>query len=202
MAPDRVQFIKRLIILNAVVPATLVAWDAARGQLGANPVEFILRSTGIVALVFLALSLTVTPARVLLGAGWLTKLRRTLGLISFAYACVHVSIYLSLDQSFNLLAILRDAITRPFIALGMLAFGLMVPLAWTSTNAAIRRLGKRWTEIHKRVYIVAICAVAHYWLEVKADKTRPLIFVAVFGLLLFYRFVNRKPSSKIARASS
>ncbi len=200
MAPDRIDFLKRAILINAVVPAALIGWDVARGQLGANPIELILRSTGIMALVFLALSLAITPARELLGVPWLTKLRRLLGLTSFAYACVHVAIYLSLEQSFHLVNVAIDVVTRPFITLGAIAFGLMVTLAWTSTNAAIRRLGKRWTEIHKRVYIVAICAVAHYWIEVKADKTRPMIFVAIFGALLFYRFVNRKPQSKIARA--
>src|SRR6185503_8493120 len=124
----------------------------------ANPVEFILRSTGTMALLFLALTLTVTPARQLLGIPWLTRIRRMLGLLSFSYACLHVSLYLSLDQSFDLIAVARDAVTRPFISFGMLAFGFMVPLAWTSTNAAMRRLGKRWTEIHKRVYWVALFA--------------------------------------------
>lgn len=191
MTPAGMDFTRRLILVNALVPAVMVAGDAARGQLGANPVEFVLRSTGIVALVFLALSLIITPARQLLAAPWLTKLRRLLGLTSFAYATVHVAIYLSLDQSFDLIAIARDAVTRPFVTFGMLAFGFMVPLAWTSTNAAIRRLGKRWTSLHKRVYAVAVFAVLHYWLEVKADTTRPMIFAGIFGLLLFYRYVVR-----------
>jgi sulfoxide reductase heme-binding subunit YedZ len=191
MRPEGIEFTKRVILLNALVPAVLVGGDIVRGQLGANPVEFVLRSTGIVALVFLALTLTVTPARQLLGAPWLTKLRRLLGLLSFGYATVHVAIYLSLDQGFDLIAVALDAVTRPFITFGMLAFGFMVPLAWTSTNAAIRRLGKRWTSLHRRVYAVAVFAVVHYWLEVKADTTKPMIFVGVFGLLLYYRWVRR-----------
>ena len=191
MTAGRIDFIKRVILLNAMVPAVLVAGDAVRGQLGANPVEFVLRSTGIVALLFLALSLTITPARQLLGVPWLTRLRRLLGLLSFGYASVHVAIYLSLDQSFDPIAIAGDALTRPFITFGMLAFGFMVPLAWTSTNAAIRRLGKRWALLHRRVYAVAVFAVVHYWLEVKADTTRPMIFAAIFGALLFYRYVMR-----------
>jgi DMSO/TMAO reductase YedYZ heme-binding membrane subunit len=191
MNAERIAFIKRVILVNAAVPITLLGWDVARGRLGANPIEFMLRSTGIIALVFLALSLTITPARELLGLPWLTKLRRMLGLLSFTYACVHVSLYLSLDQGFNLPAIGVDAVTRPFITVGVIAFALMFQLAWTSTNAAIRRLGKRWTVVHRRVYLVAVCAVLHYWLEVKADKTKPLIFVAIFAVLLFYRFVMR-----------
>ena len=191
MTPAGIEFTKRVILLNALVPAVLVGSDIVRGQLGANPVEFVLRSTGIVALVFLALTLTITPARQLFGAPWLTKLRRLLGLLSFGYASVHVAIYLSLDQGFDLIAILRDAVTRPFVTFGMLAFGFMVPLAWTSTNAAIRRLGKRWAIVHRRVYAVAVFAVIHYWLEVKADTTRPMIFASIFGALLFYRYVMR-----------
>jgi sulfoxide reductase heme-binding subunit YedZ len=199
MRPEAIAFTKRVILLNALVPGVLVGGDIVRGQLGANPIEFVLRSTGIVALVFLALSLTITPARQLLGAPWLTKLRRLLGLLSFGYASVHVAIYLSLDQSFDLIAIVTDGLTRPFITLGMLAFGFMLPLAWTSTDAAIRRLGKRWARLHRRVYLVAVFAVAHYWLEVKADTTKPMIFAAIFGLLLFYRFVVRgvaKPAER------
>jgi methionine sulfoxide reductase heme-binding subunit len=191
MAPERVQFIKRMILLNAFVPLALVGWDAAHGNLGANPVEFTLRATGTMALLFLAMSLTVTPARRLLGLPWLNKTRRMLGLISFAYACLHVTMYLTLDQSLNLVAIASDAVTRPFIMFGMLAFGLLVPLAWTSTDRAIRRLGKRWGQIHKRVYIVAVAACVHFWLEVKADTTKPLVFAVIFGALLFYRFVVR-----------
>jgi len=191
MKPDTLAFVKKLLLCNAAVPAVLIGADAARGNLGANPVEFILRATGTMALLFLALTLTITPARQLLGAPWLTKLRRMLGLLSFAYACVHVSIYLSLDQSFDVVAIAGDAVTRPFVTFGMLAFGFMVPLAWTSTNAAIRRLGKRWTQIHARVYLVAVFAAVHFWLEVKADTTKPAIFASVFALLLFYRFVRR-----------
>jgi sulfoxide reductase heme-binding subunit YedZ len=192
MAPERVDFVKRLVLVNALVPAVLIGSDAAHGRLGANPVEFVLRGTGIMALLFLALTLTVTPARKLLGAGWLLKLRRMLGLLSFGYAVVHVALYLSLEQGLDLLAVARDVVTRPFITLGALAFGFMVPLAWTSTNAAIKRLGKRWGELHKRVYLVAVFAVGHYWLEVKADTTKPVVFAAIFGLLLFYRFVMRR----------
>lgn len=199
MAPDRIDFVKKLVLVNALVPAVLIGSDALRGRLGANPVEFVLRATGTMALLFLALSLAVTPARKLLGAPWLTKLRRMLGLLSFGYATVHVAIYLSLEESFDFLAVARDVVTRPFISLGALAFGFMVPLAWTSTNAAIRRLGRRWTEIHKRVYAVAVFAVLHFWLEVKADTTKPTVFAAIIGGLLFYRFVTRQPASRLGR---
>lgn len=187
-----VGFVRVALVANGLVPLALIGWDAATGDLGANPVEFVLRSTGTMALVFLVLTLAVTPARRLLGLPWLTKLRRTLGLMSFGYACLHVTIYLTLDQGLSLSAIASDAITRPFVTLGMLAFGFMVPLASTSTNAAIRRLGPRWSQIHRRIYAVAVFAGLHYWLEVKADVAKPAVFLAAIALLLFYRYVNRR----------
>jgi DMSO/TMAO reductase YedYZ heme-binding membrane subunit len=190
MSPERTSFVKRVLLVNALVPLVLLGGDAARGELGANPVELVLRATGILALVFLALTLTVTPARQLLGAPWLGKLRRLLGLVSFGYACLHVTIYVVLDQGLDVAAIATDLVTRPFVTFGALAFGLMVPLAWTSTDAAIRRLGRRWAALHRRIYVVAVCAVVHFWLVVKADTTRPILFAVVFGVLLFYRYVR------------
>jgi len=185
------RFAKLLLVFNAAVPLALLGWDAAHGNLGANPIEFVLRSTGTLALVFLILTLAVSPARRLLGLLWLTKLRRALGLISFAYACLHVSIYVVLDQGLNPLAIVGDALTRPFIFFGMAAFGFMVPLAWTSTDAAVRRMGKRWTLLHQKVVWIAVFAGVHYYLEVKADTAKPLVFIGLLALLIFWRFVMR-----------
>ncbi len=196
MAVD-VRFAKLLVVTNAAVPLALLGWDAARGDLGANPVEFCLRSTGTLALVFLVLTLAVTPARRLLGQGWLVKLRRALGLVCFGYAALHFLIYLVLDQGLNPVAVLGDAVTRPFIACGLLAFGFMAPLAWTSTDAAIRRMGRRWGVLHKKVTWVAGFAGVHYWLEVKADTARPMIFLGILGLLLFWRFVSSGVSRKV-----
>jgi sulfoxide reductase heme-binding subunit YedZ len=198
MAPKDVRFAKLVVCVNAAVPLALVGWDAARGDLGANPVEFVLRATGTLALVFLALSLVVTPARRLLGLVWLVKLRRALGLIAFAYASLHVTLYLTLDQGLNLAAIASDALTRPFITAGMLAYGLLVTLAITSTDAAVRRLGKRWAVIHRRVYTIAVLACLHEWLAVKADTEKPLVFAAGFGVLLFYRFAVRGTTTAAA----
>ncbi len=189
-----VGFVKRVVLASGLVPLALVAWDVAHRNLGANPVEFVLRSTGTLAFVFLVLTLAVTPARRLLGAPWLTKLRRLLGLLSFGYASLHVLLYLTLDQGLDLRAVASDALTRPFITFGMLAFGFMVPLAWTSTNAAIRRLGTRWASLHRRVYAVAVFAGLHYWLEVKADLAKPVIFGVAIAVLLFYRWVVRDNS--------
>jgi sulfoxide reductase heme-binding subunit YedZ len=191
-----VGFAKLLVCVNAAVPLALLGWDAAHGSLGANPVELVLRATGTLALVFLLLTLAVTPLRRLLGLVWLVKLRRALGLICFGYAGLHLGIYLVLDQGLNLRAILSDAVTRPFITFGLLAFGLMAPLAWTSTDAAIRRMGRRWGQLHKKVYWVAGFAGVHYWLEVKADTAKPLLFLGLLGLLLFYRYATRDVAAK------
>ncbi len=199
MAQPDVKFAKFLLLLNGAVPLAFIAADAVNGNLGANPVEFVLRSTGTLTLVFLTLTLAVTPVRKLFGLPWLNKFRRMLGLYTFFYVCLHLSTYLWLDQSFDVRAIATDALTRPFITAGMIGFGLMVPMAWTSTNKAQKRLGPaRWNQIHKRIYIVAVAAVVHYWLEVKADITRPLVFGIVLGLLLLYRFVMRQPRTLAA----
>jgi methionine sulfoxide reductase heme-binding subunit len=183
-------FAKVVLLINGLVPAALLVWDAAHDRLGANPIEFILRSTGFLALVFLVLTLLVTPLRQATGAHWLAKLRRMLGLFSFAYAFVHVSIYLVLDQSLALGAIAVDLVSRPFILLGAVAFGFMVPLAVTSTNGWIKRLGgPRWRRLHKRVYVVGVCACVHYFLAVKADVVKPLVFGGALFVLLLLRWL-------------
>jgi sulfoxide reductase heme-binding subunit YedZ len=195
---DRTRFSKALIFVNALVPLAYGIWDAAHGQLGANPIEFITRTTGTLTLVFLLLTLAVTPARKLFGLPWLVKIRRMLGLFTFFYGALHFLTYLWLDQFFAIGAILTDALTRPFVAVGLIAFSLMVPLAWTSTNAAVKRMGgKRWQKLHRYTYHVAILGIIHYWLLVKADKTGPIIFGALAGVLLGWRlwvFLNQKRS--------
>jgi sulfoxide reductase heme-binding subunit YedZ len=183
-------FPKLVLLVNGLVPATLIVWDAAHGNLGANPIEFVLRSSGFLALVFLVLTLAVTPLRKATGWHSLAKLRRMLGLFSFFYALAHVSLYLVLDQSLQLGAIATDLLSRPFIFLGALAFGFMVPLAVTSTNGWIKRLGgPRWRQLHKRVYFVAVCAAAHYFLAVKADVLKPILFGGALVLLLLLRWL-------------
>jgi sulfoxide reductase heme-binding subunit YedZ len=193
-------FAKVVVFVNTLVPLVLLAWDAAHGRLGANPIELVLRSTGVLTLLFLTLTLCVTPARKILGRPALGKLRRMLGLFAFFYGVLHVTTYLWLDQFFDVRAIATDILTRPFIFFGAAAFGLMTTLAITSTQASIRRLGKRWTQIHKRIYWIAALAVVHFWMGVKADTTRPAVFGITIGLLLLYRFVNRQPRPGMLKA--
>lgn len=196
--PDT-QFSRFLLFVNSSVPLALLAWDAYFHHLGANPVEFATRTTGILTLVFLFISLAVTPLRQLTGANWLIKFRRQLGLFAFFYGCLHLLTYVWFDKFFNLSEIIQDVWKRWFILVGMVSFLLLVPLASTSTNAMIKRLGgKRWQRLHKLVYLSVIGGVLHYWLLVKADTRIPLTFAAVLAVLLGYRIVKAytKPAPK------
>ncbi|MGV8989949.1 MAG: sulfite oxidase heme-binding subunit YedZ [Thiobacillus sp.] len=157
------------------------------GGLGANPIEFITRSTGTWTLVGLIVTLSVTPLRRLTGRGELIRYRRMLGLFTFFYVSLHFVTYIWLDQFFDPAAIVRDIIKRPFITVGFAAFLLLIPLAATSTHAMIRRLGRRWQQLHRLVYAIAILGVVHYLWLVKKDLTEPLIYGVVLTLLLLMR---------------
>lgn len=157
------------------------------GGLGANPIEFITRSTGTWTLVGLLLTLSVTPMRRLSGRADLIRYRRMLGLFSFFYACLHFVTYIWLDQFFDLAAIARDIVKRPFITVGFTAFVLLIPLAVTSTQTMMRRLGRRWQLLHRLVYPIALLAVVHYLWLVKKDLTSPLVYGAVAVVLLVLR---------------
>jgi DMSO/TMAO reductase YedYZ heme-binding membrane subunit len=187
-----VRFAKLVVWANAFAPLGFFLSDAAAGRLGANPVELALRTTGILTLVFLTLTLCVSPARKLLKRPWIGKLRRLIGLFAFFYGTLHMSIYVGLEQGLSLGAVAQDLAGRPFILAGMLGYLLMVPLAVTSTTKWIKRMGgKRWASLHRSVYLVALLGVLHFWLLVKADHTRPLVFALLVGLLLGYRLVTR-----------
>jgi len=157
------------------------------GGLGANPIEFITRSTGTWTLVGLMVTLSITPLRRLSGWAGLIRYRRMLGLFTFFYVCLHFVTYIWLDQFFEPAAIVKDIIKRPFITVGFSAFVLLIPLAATSTRAMIRRLGRRWQQLHRLVYAIAILGVVHYLWLVKKDLTEPLIYGAVLTLLLLMR---------------
>jgi sulfoxide reductase heme-binding subunit YedZ len=198
-----IKFNKALVFINCLVPLALLGWDAMRGQLGANPLEFVTRTTGTLTLVFLLLSLAVTPARKLTGAQWLIKFRRMLGLYAFFYGLLHFLTYVWFDKFFDARAVLTDIPQRPFIAVGMASFFLMIPLAVTSTNGMIKRLGgKRWARLHKLVYATAIGGVLHYYMLVKADTRKPLVFAAVLALLLGYRLFAAYKSKLVAKPLS
>jgi sulfoxide reductase heme-binding subunit YedZ len=181
-------FAKLVLFVNCSVPLALLGWDAYWHQLGTNPINFALRTAGMCALVFLTLTLTVTPARLITGKNFLSNFRRQLGLWAFAYGMVHLAIYFVFDQSMNLPEAIRDIIKRPFILLGMTSLALMVPLAITSPTGMIKRLGAaRWKRLHQLVYVAAIAAVVHFYLLVKSDTRLPWGFIVVLAILLAYR---------------
>ena len=189
--------LKALVFLVCLSPLARLLWYGYTDQLGANPIEFITRSTGTWTLVFLLITLTVTPLRRLANLPWLLKLRRMLGLFAFFYACLHFTTYIWLDQFFDLHAIYKDVIKRPFITIGFASFLMLIPLAATSTNSMVKRLGgKRWQLLHRLIYLIAVGGVFHYWWLVKKDITQPAIYAVILTTLLGYRAITWLHKSK------
>lgn len=186
------RFARFVIFVNGSVPLVLLLHDAYYHRLGANPSEFAIRTTGTLALLFLIISLAVTPLRKLLGQPWMVKFRRMLGLFGFFYAALHLLIYTLLDRSASVRAVIEDIGKRPFITVGMASFLLLVPLAITSTQKMIKRLGgKRWNRLHRLVYVAAAGGALHYYMLVKADTREPLLFAAALAVFLLYRIANK-----------
>jgi sulfoxide reductase heme-binding subunit YedZ len=186
-------FAKLVVFVNSAVPLSLLAWDWSQNQLGTNPINFALRTLGMCALVFLVLTLAVTPLRLITGWNFLSNFRRQLGLWAFAYGVLHLTLYYVFDQSFDAVAVIRDVAKRPFILFGMTALLLMLPLALTSTTGSIKRLGAaRWKRLHQLVYLSAIAAVTHFYMFVKADHRMPVAFISVLAALLLYRLLVKQ----------
>jgi sulfoxide reductase heme-binding subunit YedZ len=182
---------KVAVFLLCLMPLAFFANRALHGRLTANPVEFIQHFTGNWTLRFLLISLAITPLRKLLNLLELIRFRRMLGLFAFFYACLHFLTYLGPDQSFNLAAMLKDVAKRRFIAVGFLAFLLLIPLAITSTQGWIRRLGgRRWQALHRSIYAIAILGVVHYYWLVKSDVREPLFYAAILAILLLWRIAT------------
>mgnify|MGYP000193048551 CR=1 FL=1 len=192
-------WIKAGIFLLCLVPFTRLVYGGYANSLGANPIEAITRSTGWWTLFLLMASLSVTPLRKLSGANWLLRLRRMLGLYAFFYACVHFITFIWFDHWFDVGEIIKDVIKRPFVTIGFAAFLLLWPLALTSTNAMVRRLGRNWQRLHRLIYVVAILGVVHFWWLVKRDLTEPMIFAAVLAALLGVRIYWRRNSRLLNR---
>jgi sulfoxide reductase heme-binding subunit YedZ len=169
-----------------LIPLILLVAGAFTGGLGADPIEYVTLRTGFATLLMLMVSLAVTPVRRLTGWNWLASTRRTFGLCAFLYVCLHFLTYL-VDQGFSPAYIWPDIAKRPYVTAGFTAFLLLIPLALTSTKASIRRLGKRWQKLHRLVYLAAGLGVLHFIWLVKSDLRDPLIFAAVFVLLMVLR---------------
>ena len=189
---SRIRRVKPLVFAACLIPALLLVRDAFTGGLGVNPVEDITHRTGDWALRFLLVTLAVTPLRRLAGWHGLIRFRRMLGLFAFFYACLHFSTYLVFDHFFDLLLIIDDVAERKYVTAGFVGFVLMIPLAVTSTQGWIRRLGKRWTALHRLVYASAVAGVVHFLWLVKIDIGEPLIYAVIlailFGVRLAYRY--------------
>ena len=197
------RFAKLVLLVNGLVPLTLLLWDVYRKQVGANPLEFVTRTTGMLTLLFLLISLAVTPLRRITGLNWLVRFRRMLGLFAFFYGSLHLLTYVAFDRFFHVTTIPGDVLKRPFIAIGMTAFFLMLPLALTSTDKMVKRLGgKRWARLHKLVYLAGVLGVLHYYMLVKSDVRLPLTFAFVLALLLGFRLFVKYSSATPGISSS
>jgi methionine sulfoxide reductase heme-binding subunit len=198
--------IKIALFALCLVPFVHLVWGVAYDALGANPVEAVTHSTGWWTLFLLCATLGVTPLRRATGANWLLKLRRMLGVYAFFYATLHFLTYVWLDQWFDIGAIAKDVLKRPYITVGFTAFLLLIPLAATSTNAMQRRLGRNWQRVHRFIYLIAVFGVLHFWWLVKRDVTEPALFaLVVSGLLgarLYWRVRRRTGIARPAIATS
>ena len=186
-------WLKPGLFVGGLVPLAAILMRAETGALGADPIAEALNQLGLVALIFLVASLACSPLKTILGWPWPIRIRRELGLFAFFYALVHVSTYTGLDQSFDFRAIFADVTERQFIFVGFAAFVLLVPLAATSTGAAVRRLGfVRWKRLHRLAYVAAVLVAIHFLLRVKVVTTEPLAYAVIVGGLLLVRIVAFK----------
>ena len=193
---------KALVFALCATPAVLLVIGWFDHALGANPIEAVIHTTGEWTLRLLLITLAVTPLRKLTGWHWLLRLRRMLGLFAFTYACLHLLAYAWLDLFFDWRAIAEDILQRPYLTVGFAAFVLMVPLALTSSNAAIRRMGGRqWQSLHRSIYAIAMLGVVHFWWQVKADVLEPAIYAVILAALLGVRAWWRELERRRQRAT-
>jgi sulfoxide reductase heme-binding subunit YedZ len=188
--PKQFVLLKAAIFLAALLPFARLVLFTVVDQLGANPVEFITRNTGDWTLYFLCITLAVTPLRRVTKWNWLVSLRRMLGLFAFFYAALHFTTFLWFDHFFDIQEMLKDVFKRPFITVGFIAFVLLIPLAATSSNNMIKRLGsRRWQRLHRAIYLISILGILHFWWMKagKNDFVEPTLFGAIVGVLLLLR---------------
>jgi sulfoxide reductase heme-binding subunit YedZ len=195
-----VVLLKRAIFAVALIPLARLVAGAFTGDLTANPIDYITDQTGSTALTCLVSSLAVTPIRRLTGWHQIIQLRRMLGLFAFFYACLHFLTWFVLDWFFDVRSMGRDILSRPFITMGMTTFLLLIPLAITSTNAMMRRLGRRWQLLHRLAYVAGVTAMVHFWWvrSAKADIVEPrrwiIVLAILFGIRVWWAFRTRRPA--------
>jgi sulfoxide reductase heme-binding subunit YedZ len=195
--------LKPIVFVGCLIPALHLALGALNAtgvlhingiSLGADPVKVMLHTCGQWTLNFLMITLCMTPLRDLTHSVLWLRFRRMFGLFAFFYVLLHFAVYLLLDQSGKLGALWQDIVKRPYITIGMLGLLLLIPLALTSTAKAQRRLGRRWTQLHRLIYVIAILGVWHYWWLVKKDIRPPLLYLCGFAILLGYRLLKQRQS--------
>jgi len=186
--------LKSILFLISLIPVGRLVWLGYSDDLGANPIELITRSTGTWALVFLCITLAMTPLRLITGSAVWIKMRRMFGLFCFFYASIHFAIWLLLDQSLDLQAMIHDVLKRPFITMGFLSLVLLIPLAVTSNTWSVKKLGRRWSLLHKLIYVIALTVIAHYWWH-KAGKN-DLQTVSIYAAVMTLQLIMRLPYIK------
>lgn len=191
MASPPLPWLNPAVLVGGLAPLALMIIQGAQGELGPNVIEAVLNQTGLLALVFLLASLACTPLKLVFGWTWPIRIRKLVGLMAFGYAVLHFLTYAVADQGLKLRPILEDITKRKFIAVGFIALVLLVPLALTSTNAAVRRMGfPAWKRLHRLAYVAGVLGVIHFVWRVKKDMTEPAIYGAVLGLLFAIRAVE------------
>ena len=197
MFKNKILLTKLAIWLLALAPITRLVWLGLHDNLGANPVEFVEHSTGLWAFIFLLISLSMTPIRLIIGQTWPIQCRRLLGLWMFTYACLHITTYVWLDFSFIWEEIVIDVAKHPRILVGFAAFILAIPLAATSNNYMMKRLKTNWKKLHQLVYVIAILVAVHFLMLVKKDLTEPLYYAVVLAILLGIRVYYKQKTKTI-----
>lgn len=202
MTKQRIIYIKAAVWLLALLPLARLVWLGFHDDLGANPIEFVEHSTGIWAFVFLLITLSMTPIRLLTGQVWQIQLRRVLGLFMFFYACLHIVTYVWLDFAFIWEDIFKDIAKHPRILVGFAAFILTIPLALTSNSYMIKRLKTNWKKLHQAIYLIGILVALHFLLLVKKDVTEPLYYAAVLlfllGIRVYFKYRTKAPKAQNA----
>lgn len=202
-SPRQFNTLKALLFVAALLPFARLVLFTFTDRLGANPVEFITRNTGDWTLYFLCMTLAITPLRRLSKWSWLIKLRRMSGLFMFFYATLHFTTFLWFDHFFDVQEMLKDVVKRPFILVGLTAFLLLIPLALTSSNAMVRRLGgKRWQGLHRMIYVIAPLAILHFWWMKagKNDFAEPVLFGTILAVLLLLRAYWRVAQARTGKS--
>ena len=202
MTKQQIIYIKAAVWLLALLPLARLVWLGFHDDLGANPIEFVEHSTGIWAFVFLLITLSMTPIRLLTGQVWQIQLRRVLGLFMFFYACLHIVTYVWLDFAFIWEDIFKDIAKHPRILVGFAAFILTIPLALTSNSYMIKRLKTNWKKLHQAIYLIGILVALHFLLLVKKDVTEPLYYAAVLlfllGIRVYFKYRTKAPKAQNA----